>query len=63
MENKSDKGKHKISQSEQKSEKNVSKLYIGNLNPSIKKIDLVELFRQNTIKYLEMCSLNMPNKR
>ena len=32
MENKADKGKHKIKQSEQKQEKNVSKLYIGNLN-------------------------------
>ena len=61
MENKADKDKHKISQSEQKQEKNVSKLYIGNLNPSIKEIDLVGLFGLNTTKYLrEMCPLNMP---
>ena len=44
MENKADKNKHKISQSEQKQEKNAGKLYIGNLNPSIKETDLVELF-------------------
>ena len=36
IENKADKRKHKIKQSKQKQEKNVSKLYIGNLNPSIK---------------------------
>ena len=36
IENKADKRKHKIKQSEQKQEKNVSKSYIGNLNPSIK---------------------------
>ena len=30
MENKADKGKHKIKQSEEKQEKNVRKLYIGN---------------------------------
>ena len=39
----------------------MSKLYIGNLNPSIKEIDLVELFGQNTTKYLrETFSLNIP---
>ena len=52
MENKVDKVKHKISQSEQKQEKNVSKLYIGNLYPSIKEIDLVEPFGLNPTKYL-----------
>ena len=61
IENKADKVKHKISQSEQMHEKNTSKLYIGNLNPSIKEIDLVELFELNTTKYLrETCSLNLP---
>ena len=40
MENKADKGKHKISQSEQKLEKNPSKLFMGNLNPRIKKLIL-----------------------
>ena len=40
MENKADKGKHKISQSEQKLEKNPSKLFMGNLNPHIKKLIL-----------------------
>ena len=61
LENKSDKGKHKIKQSEQKQEKNVSKLYIGNLNLSITENDLVELFGLNTTKYLrKTCSLNMP---
>ena len=61
MENKADKGKHKIKQSEQKQEKNVSKLYKGNLNFGIKENDLVELFGLNITKYLrEMCSLNMP---
>ena len=61
MENKAYKDKHKISQSAQKQDKNVSKLYIGNLNPSIKEIDLLELFGLNTTKYLrEACSLNMP---
>ena len=61
MENKVDKGKHKIKQSEQKQEKNVSKLHIGNLNLGIKENDLVELFGLNTTKYLrETCSLNMP---
>ena len=43
MENKTDKGKHKIKQSEQKQEKNVGKLYIGNLNLGIKENDPVEL--------------------
>ena len=39
----------------------MSKLYIGNLNVSIKENDLVELFGLNTTKYLrETCSLNMP---
>ena len=61
MENKADEDKHKISQSEQKQEKNASKLYIGNVNPSVKEIDLVELSSLNTTKYLrEMCFLNMP---
>ena len=60
-ENEADKDKHKINQSKQKQEKNMSKLYIGSLNPSIKEINLVELFGLNTTKYLrEMCSLNMP---
>ena len=61
MENKADKGKHKIKQSNQKQEKNASKLYIGNLNLGIKENNLVELFGLKTTKYLrEMCSLNMP---
>ena len=61
MENKTDKDKHKISRSEQKQENNASKLCIGNLNPSTKEIDLVELFGLNTTKYLrETCSVNMP---
>ena len=61
MENKADKDTHKISQSEQKQEKNASNLYIGNLNPNIKQIDPVEFFGLNTTKYLrETCSLNMP---
>ena len=61
MENKADKGKHKIEQSEQKQEKNLSKLYLGNLNLGIKENDLIELFILNTTKYLrETCSLNMP---
>ena len=50
-ENEADKDKHKINQSKQKQEKNVSKLYIGSLNPSIKEINLVELFGLNTTKY------------
>ena len=61
MENKADKGKHKIKQSEQKQEKNVSKLYIENLNLAIKESDLVELFELSATKYLrETCPLNMP---
>ena len=40
MENKPDKGKHKIKQPEQKQEKNVRKLYIGNLNHGIKEMIL-----------------------
>ena len=61
MENKADKGKHKIKQSEQKQEKNVSKLYIENLNVAIKESDLVELFELSATKYLrETCPLNMP---
>ena len=44
MEDKADKDKDKINQSEQKQEKNVSKLYTGNLNPNIKENDLEELF-------------------
>ena len=61
MKNKADKDKHKISQSQQKQEKNASKLYIRNLNLSIKVIDLVKLFGLNTTKCLrESCSLNMP---
>ena len=50
--NKADKSKHEIKQSEQKQEKNVSKLYTGNLNLDIKENDLVELFGRNTTKYL-----------
>ena len=50
MENKAGKGEHKIKQSEQKQEKNVSKLHIGNLNLVIKENDLAELFRLNTTK-------------
>ena len=39
----------------------MSKLYIENLNLSIKENDTVELFGLNTTKYLrETCSLNMP---
>ena len=63
MENKADKGKYKIKQSDQKQEKNVSKLYVGNLNPSIKENYLLENepFGLNTTKYLrETCSMNMP---
>ena len=52
IENKVVKDKHKISQSDQKPEKNPSKLYIGNLNLSIKETHLVELFGLNTTKYL-----------
>ena len=38
----------------------MSKLYIENVNPSIKEIDFVKLFGLNTTKYLrETCSLNM----
>ena len=38
----------------------MSKLYIGNLNVSIKENDLVELFGLTTTKYLrETCTLNM----
>ena len=50
MENKAGKGEHKIKQSEQKQEKNVSKLHIGNLNLVIKENDLAELFGLNTTK-------------
>ena len=61
MENKADEGKHKIKEPEQKQEKSVSKLYIGNLNLGIKENDLAELFGVITTKYLkETCSLNMP---
>ena len=61
MENKADKGKHKIRQSEKRQEKNVSNLYIGNYNLGIKENDLVEPFGLNTTKYLrETCSRNMP---
>ena len=64
MENKPDKGKHKIKQFEQKQEKNVKKLHIGNLNLGTKESDLVELFGLNPTKYLrETCSLNMPMTR
>ena len=60
IENKADKNKHKIKQSEQKQEKNVSKLYIGNLNVSIKEYDLAEVFGLNTTKYFrETCYVNM----
>ena len=39
----------------------MSKLYIGNLNLSIRENDLVELFGLSTTKYLrETCTLNMP---
>ena len=63
MKSKTDKDKHKINQSQQKQENNVGKLYMGILNSSIKEIDLVELFRLNTTKYLiETCSLNMRMK-
>ena len=63
MENKTDKDKHKINQSVPKQENNVSKLYIGNLNPSIKEIDLVELFRLNTTKCLKgMCYVIIANE-
>ena len=51
MENKTDKVKYKVKQSEQKQENNVSKLYTGNLNLSIKENDLVEISRLNTTKY------------
>ena len=44
MENEADIGKYKTKQSEQKQEKNVSKLYIRNLSPSIKENDLVGFF-------------------
>ena len=61
MENKTDKDKHKINQSGKKQEKNLSKLYIGNLNSNIKETYLVELFGLNTTKCLKgMCSLNLP---
>ena len=61
MDNKADKGKHKTKQFKQKQEKNVGKLYIGNLNLGIDENDLTELFGLNTTKYLiETCSLNMP---
>ena len=61
MENKADKGQYKMKQSEKKQGTYVSKLHIGNLNPSINENDLVELFGLNTIKYLrETCSPNMP---
>lgn len=36
MKNKADKCKYKTKQFKQKKEKNVSKLYLRNLNPSIK---------------------------
>ena len=59
-EEEADKDKDKINQSEQKQEKNVSKLYTGNLNPNIKENDLEELFGLITTKYLrENFSLNM----
>ena len=61
MENKADKGEHKIKQTEQKQEKKVSKLYIRNLNLGIKENNLVELFGLSTTKYLrETYSINMP---
>ena len=63
MENKTGKDKHKINQSVPKQENNVSKLYIGNLNPCIKEIDLVELFRLNTTKCLKgMCYVIIANE-
>ena len=49
MENKPDKGKHKIKQPKQKQEKNFSKLYIGNLNLGIKENDLVELLDETPL--------------
>ena len=52
VDNKADKGKHKTKQSKQKHEKNVGKLYIGNLNLRIDENDLAELFGLNTTKYL-----------
>ena len=61
MENKADKNKHKVNQSKYKQNKNMSNLYIGSFNPSIKEINIVELLVLNTTKYLrETCSLNMP---
>ena len=60
IQNEADKDKDKINQSNQKPEKNVSKIYIGNLNLSIKEIDLIEL-GLNTTNYLrETSSVNMP---
>ena len=53
--------KHKVKQSKYKQKKNMSNLYMGSFNPSIKEINLVELLGLNTTKYLrETCSLNMP---
>ena len=58
---KADIDKYKIRQSEQKQEKNVSKLYIGNVSTSVKENDLVQCFGLSTTKYLrQMCSFNMP---
>ena len=60
---KTDKDKYKIRQSEQNQEKNMSKLYIGNVSTSIKENDLVQRFGLNATRYLgQMCSLNMPMK-
>ena len=60
---KTDKDKYKIRQSERNQEKNMSKLYIGNVSTSIKENDLLQRFGLNTTKYLrQMCSLNMPMK-
>ena len=67
MENKADKDKHKIRQSEQKQEKNVSKFNIRNLKPCIKHFRRsfwkasLECFGLSITKYLrETCFLNMP---
>ena len=61
MENKADKNKHKVNQSKYKQKKNMSNLYIGRFNSSIKEINIEELLGLNTTKYLrETCSLNMP---
>ena len=54
---KTDKDKYKIRQSEQNQEKNMSKLYIGNVSTSIKENDLVQRFGLNATRYLGQCAL------